>query len=114
MICSRRDNPEGYAVSRPNLGANTSVLAQTKHKHHSLRGPARARLAAYLRSSRDPFFTFLWRQLARRLHPILLRGSNRGRDRRGTGDPDATDVDTDVGTDNDPALPLQLQPRQAA
>ena len=23
------DNPEGYTVSRPNMGANTSVLAQT-------------------------------------------------------------------------------------
>ena len=29
-------------------------------------------------------------------------------------DPDATDADTDVGTDNDPLLPLPLSPSAAA
>ena len=81
LVKGSRDNPEGYTVSRPNLRANTSVLAQT-----SLAKRPCAREAGGLLTPRvTPSFRFLWRQLARRLHPILLRGSNRGRDRLGMG-----------------------------
>ena len=76
---------------------------QCWHKHHSLRGPARARPAAYLllvTPSLD-FFGGYWRggcTLSCCVVPIEDETDSEW-------DPDATDVDTDVGTDNDPASP---------
>ena len=93
-----RVNPEGYTVSRPNLGANTSVLAQTSLAKRPCAREAGGLLTPRVTPSLD-FFGGNWRggcTLSCCVVPIEDETDSEW-------DPDATDVDTDVGTDNDPA-----------
>ena len=92
-----RDNPERYTVSRPNIGANTSVLAQiTDH----------LRICPQRLFLEDPkynhlpcgalFFGGYWRAgctLSCCVVPIKDETDSEW-------DPDATDVETDADTDD--------------